>query len=125
VHNTCADDLAKNAPKWTSKDPLVADIANKIDDVYPGLVKKVNEPLYDAAGKLVTDADILLKNAVLQIKSGGGKKLANQVLRTEGVTDLPVIAFGPTLKGSVVKQLQKQGSLVTRSLKDLLDVIAP
>jgi hypothetical protein len=128
VHNTGSgncDDIAENASKWTSKDPLVADIANQIDELYPGLVQKVNEPLFDAAGKLVTDADILLKNAILQIKSGGGKKLANQVLRTESVTDLPVIAFGPTLKGSVVKQLQKQGSLVTRSLKDLLEIIAP
>ena len=74
--------------------------------------------------ELVTDADILLKNAVLQIKSGGRKGLAGQLRRTEAATDLPVIGFGPTLKGSVVKEAGRQGSLITRSLDDLLDVIS-
>ena len=89
----------------------------------------VNVPLKDASGKLVTDADILLQNAVIQVKSGGGKGLTTQVLvNTPRGTDLPVIGFGrfgPDLKGSVVKGIESNGGLVTRDAELLLEVVRP
>lgn len=85
----------------------------------------MNVPVYDNTGKLVTDADILLDNAVLQVKSGGGKGLGGQILRTEAATDLPVIGYGPTLKPSVVKGAEKAGSLITTSEELLLEVVKP
>ncbi|MBF0100186.1 MAG: VCBS repeat-containing protein [Desulfobacterales bacterium] len=112
--------------KFTSTDPLVADLANKIENLYPGHVKGVNVPLKDAAGNVVTDADILLNNAVIQVKSGGGKGLTSQVItKTPKGTDLPVIGYGPDLKGSVVKGIEKAGGLVTRDETLLLEVIKP
>jgi len=47
------------ARTFASTDPLVAKLANKIESMYPGHVVGVNVPLRDAAGKLLTDADIL------------------------------------------------------------------
>lgn len=58
---------------FSSPDKHVADLANKIEDIYPGHVVGVNVSIRDENGNLVTDADILLKNAVIQVKSGGGK----------------------------------------------------
>ena len=117
--------LAAKTGPWASKDPLVGNLANKIEALYPGHVKGVNVPIYDATGKLVTDADILLNNAVLQIKSGGGKGLGGQLLRTQAASALPVIGYGPTLKPSVVTGAQKAGSLVTTSEELLLEIIKP
>jgi RHS repeat-associated protein len=110
---------------FQSADPLVGKIATSIEEMYPGHVVGVNVPLYNSAGKLVTDADILLQNAILQIKSGGGKGLADQLARTQLATSLPVIGFGPTLKGSVVAQVQREGGYVTTNLKTLLEVVKP
>ncbi len=42
----------------------------------------------------------MLDNAVIQVKSGGGKGLTSQVMtKTPRGTDLPVIGYGPDLKG--------------------------
>ena len=76
-------------------------MANKIEAAYPGHVVGVNVPVRNAAGQLVTDADILLQNAVIQVKSGGGKGLTSQLIRTEQATGLPTIGYGPTLKPSL------------------------
>jgi hypothetical protein len=67
----------------------------------------VNVPVRIAAGQLVTDADILLQNAVIQVKSGGGKGMTSQLGRTEKATGLPTIGYGPTLKPSVVNGINK------------------
>jgi len=105
------DDAARGL--FTSKDPLVGELANTIESQFPGLVKGVNVPLRDAQGKLVTDADILLDNAVLQVKSGNARGLPGQLLRTESATDLPVIGFAPNGRAGTLRAAEKNGSLVT------------
>jgi hypothetical protein len=113
------------ARTFTSTAPLVADLANAIERAYPGHVRGVNVALYDAAGTLVTDADILLENAVIQVKSGAGKGLTSQLAATQRATSLPVIGYGPKLGGSVVQGIQRAGGLVTRDAELLIQVVAP
>jgi hypothetical protein len=117
--------LAPAARTFSSPDPLVGDLANSIEAAYPGHVVGVNVPMTNASGQLVTDADIQLKNAIIQVKSGGGVGLGGQVLRTAGATDLPVIGFGPNLQWSVVQGIQNAGGLVTTDQDLLIQVIAP
>ena len=81
--------------------------------------------IFGSDGNPLTDFDLVLRNAVLQIKSGGGKGLVGQILMSEGLTDLPVIGYGPDLKGSVMRNALGKGCLVTKDLKTLLDVVAP
>lgn len=100
--------------------PLVGDVATKIDAAYPSHVVGVNVPICDASGRLVNDADTLLKNAVIQVKSGGGKGLTSQVQRTEQATGLPTIGYGPDLKPSIIK-----GCTATTCLQTLIDVVKP
>ncbi|HEX2873267.1 MAG TPA: RHS repeat-associated core domain-containing protein, partial [Polyangiaceae bacterium] len=117
---------AKGAGRaFSSSDPLVGALANAIEKAYPGHVVGVNVPMRNAAGQLVTDADILLQNAVIQVKSGSGKGLTTQLLNTQGATNLPVIGYGPDLGGSVVKGIQANGGLVTRDQDLLIQLVAP
>jgi hypothetical protein len=110
---------------FTSTDPLVGDLATKIDAAYPGHVVGVNVPITDATGRVVTDADILLRNAIIQVKSGPGKGLTTQLLNTQAATNLPVIGYGPQLGGSLVRGIQAAGGLVTQDEQLLIDVVAP
>lgn len=105
---------------FTSADPLVGNLATKIDAAYPGHVVGVNVPIRDAAGRLVTDADILLKNGVVQVKSGGGKGLTSQLQRTEQATGLPTIGYGPDLKPSILC-----GCAATNCERTLIEVVKP
>ncbi len=113
------------ARSFTSADPLVADLANAIERAYPGHVVGVNVPMKNAVGQLVTDADILLKNAVIQVKSGSGAGLTSQLARTQSATSLPVIGYGPNLGGSLVQGIQRAGGLVTRDQQLLIKVVSP
>jgi hypothetical protein len=110
---------------FSSKDPLVADLANAIERAYPGHVVGVNVPLSKVTGELATDADILLHNAVIQVKSGGGKGLTSQMARTQPATKLPVIGYGPDLGGTLVQNINKSGGLVTRDSQFLIQLVAP
>lgn len=120
--------LAANttARTFASTDPLVADLANKIEAMYPGHVLGVNVPLYDAGGNLLTDADILLKNSVIQVKSGASAQgMLRQLQRSEAATGLPSIGFGPNLPGNSLRALSQQGGLVTGDENLLLQVVKP
>jgi len=77
-------------------------------------------PVRDAAGNMITDADILLKNAVVQVKSGGGKGMTSQLQRTEQATGLPAIGYGPDLKNTILRN-----STSTNDLQTLIDVVKP
>jgi RHS repeat-associated protein len=113
-----------NLKTFTSDDPYVADLANKIEARYPGHVVAVNKPILRPDGTTFTDFDIETQNAVIQVKSKG-KGLANQMARTETVTNKVVIGYGPKLKPSVVKEIEGRGGLVTKDESLLLDVLKP
>jgi hypothetical protein len=109
---------------FTSTDPLVADLANEIEAAYPGHVISVNTPLQSALGS--TDADILLQNSVIQVKSGGSAQgLLLQLQKSEAATGLPSIGFGPNLPAGSLQALTGQGGLVTKDRKFLLQLIKP
>ncbi|MFP2959101.1 polymorphic toxin-type HINT domain-containing protein [Myxococcus sp. 1LA] len=127
VHNNAecpGANVAAGERKFTSDDPYVAELANTIEALYPGHVESVNQTVYRADGTIGTDFDINLKNAVVQVKSKG-KGLASQLQRTEALTDKFVVGYGPKLKPSVVKEVQKRGGYVTTDLDTLLEVIKP
>jgi hypothetical protein len=99
---------------------LVGELATKIEAAYPGHVIGANVPVRNAAGQLVTDADILLQNGIVQVKSGGGKGLTIQLQRTEQATGLPTIGYGPNLKPSILR-----GCTATNCERTLIEVVKP
>ncbi|MGW5233604.1 RHS repeat-associated core domain-containing protein [Streptomyces nodosus] len=110
---------------FTSDDPLVGDVATEIDAKYPGLVKDVNVAVKRADGTDLTDFDIELKNAVIQVKAGPGKGAGAQVTRTIEGTNKPVIVYGPKLRPSVMKEVNSRGGMAVNSMSDLLGLVAP
>lgn len=111
--------------KFSSKDPLVGNLANEIETAYPGHVEGVNVPVRGPNGQIVTDADIVTGNSIIQVKSGNGKGLSGQVERTENATGTVTIGYGPELRGSVVKEMQSKGQLVTKDKETLIRAIKP
>ena len=104
----------------------MGDLANEIESLYPGHVRAVNEPLFDATGRMVTDADILLKNAVIQVKSGTrAAGILGQLVDSEAATGLPSIGYGPKFSGATIRTLSQQGGLVTSDKALLLELIRP
>ncbi len=109
---------------FTSKDPLVGDLATNIDATHPGKVVAVNKIVKDpTTGKTITDFDIETDNAVIQVKSGGGKGLTTQMKNTSTATSKEVIAYGPKLKPSVIKNVEEAGYKVFTTEKELIDYL--
>jgi hypothetical protein len=111
---------------FTSGDPLVGQTATNIEKFLPGSVRDVNVPIKnDAIGKN-SDADIMLKNGdVIEVKSGGGKGATSQVSNQSQIIgdSGEVIVYGPDLKPSVVKGIQRSGTKVFSNLDDLISYI--
>ena len=116
---------ARSAATFSSPDPLVGDLANEIESMYPGHVRGVNVKFVDVEGK-VRDHDILLDNAVLQVKGGrGADNILLQLQRSEQNTGLPAIGYAPIMAPRAMAEVARQGGLITGNKEILLIVIAP
>ena len=108
---------------WSSKDPLVGDVANAIDDTIPGKVSDVNRVIRDSDGRIITDLDIELDNAVIQVKSGGGKGLTTQLINTANATGKEAIGYVPDAKPSIIKGAEANGFKVFTNLNELINYL--
>jgi hypothetical protein len=106
-------------------DPLVPELVDEINARYPGHVRAQGVDIVGADGQVLTDFDIVTRNAVVQVKTGSGKGALKQALRTQELTGYPVIVYLPQGRGSVIKSLEQAGIMVTRDKNVLLDVLAP
>ena len=111
---------------FTSTDPYVADTANAIEAKMPGQVVGVNKIMYKPDGTLLTDADIELKDVIIQVKSGTGKTLTSQMIKTATGTSKTVIGYTPDLNPSsaLVKGAKTAGFDVFTNMGDLLNYLA-
>ena len=110
---------------WTSTDKYVGETANAIEAKYPGKVVDVNKKVYRADGTPLTDYDIELNNAIIQVKQGGGKGATKQAINTASSTSKEVIVYLPDQNTgtAVVKGLQKEGFKVFTNQQDLLNYL--
>ena len=109
---------------FTSKDPLVGELSTNIESVYSGMVIAVNKIINDpTTGKIITDFDIETDNAVIQVKSGGGKGLTTQMKNTSTATSKEVIAYGPKLKPSVIKSVEATEYKVFTTEEELINYL--
>ncbi|MFJ9585525.1 ricin-type beta-trefoil lectin domain protein [Streptomyces acidicola] len=122
VHN-CGD--APTHAVGKGDDPLVPELVNDINARYPGHVRAQGIEINGPDEKPLTDFDIVTRNAVVQVKTGSGKGALKQALKTQSLTDYPVIVYLPQGRGSVIKSLEQAGIMVTKDKNLLLDVLAP
>lgn len=125
-------DLVKGPKRFFfSSDPDVGELATEIESQFPGLVKEVNKIVFDpVTGKRVTDLDIVLENAVIQVKSGDPGNLIDQIQKSEKATGLPTIGFGKKVRGGflstkVGENFVGEELLVTSDKEILFEVIQP
>lgn len=115
--------------KWESNDPLVGSVANAIEDAYPGHVIAVNFPVNKpGTTNSATDFDIVLSNAVIQVKSGTGKGATKQVTTTMSLSEsdgLPVIAYLPDSGPHVKQSVDAAGGIAVDNLDDLIELVRP
>jgi hypothetical protein len=87
----------------------------------------IEVPKLDVNGNTVTDFDILLRNAVVEVKGRHGKGTAAQVRNRIGPAahPLPVIVYGPNMSRHALKSILDDGNLATDDLEVLIDLIRP
>lgn len=121
---------------WQSTDNGVAEVANAIEQLYPGHVMAINVKFLRADGTVHAEYDIETQNSVIEVKypgvtpsgkKGGGRAngSASKIGNKMDCTDKPVIVYGPRIQQAVINNIQAAGGLATNSLDDLLAVIAP
>ncbi|KWX81114.1 hypothetical protein AMQ83_35080 [Paenibacillus riograndensis] len=110
---------------FTSTDKYVGETANAIEARYPGKVVDVNKKVYRQDGTPLTDYDIELDNAIIQVKQGGGKGATRQAINTATSTSKEVVVYLPdqSPNSAVVKGLQKEGFRVFTNQEELINYV--
>ncbi|ULO09514.1 RHS repeat-associated core domain-containing protein [Paenibacillus sp. 19GGS1-52] len=117
--------VSGNARTFTSPDKYVGETATAIEAKYPGRVVDVNKNVYRPDGTKLTDYDIELDNAIIQVKSGSGKGATGQASRTASSSNKEVIIYLPdqSPNAAVVKGAQKEGFKVFTNQDDLINYV--
>ncbi|MBU5352579.1 WXG100 family type VII secretion target [Paenibacillus barcinonensis] len=125
VRKTSSTERTSNVRMFISTDKYVGETANAIEARYPGKVVDVNKKVYRDDGTPLTDYDIELDNAIIQVKQGGGKGATRQAINTASSTNKEVIVYLPNQisNSAVVKGLQKEGFQVFTSETDLINYV--
>ena len=111
---------------WTGKDKYVPELANAIEQKFPGRIQAVEKLVYGKDGALITDLDIELENIVIQVKSGSAKGLTSQMIRTAEATGKIVISYTPDISQSsaVLRGIREKGFDTFTTIEELLDYLA-
>ncbi|OKP99460.1 hypothetical protein A3849_04430 [Paenibacillus sp. P46E] len=115
----------RNVRNFTSTDKYVGETANAIEARYPGKVVDVNKKVYRPDGTPLTDYDIELDNAIIQVKQGGGKGATRQAINTATSTSKEVVVYLPdqSPNSAIVKGLQKEGFRVYTNQEELINYV--
>lgn len=79
-----------------------------------------NVNIYTPKGRLVTDADILLQEPIVQVKGGTAKRLERQIVNTEAATGFPTLGYSPDAGKHVLKD-----ACTTNCAETLIDAVKP
>ena len=116
-------DLLNRARK--SNDLYLYDLFQKIENLFPGCVKMVNENIYDAnlPKPHFREIDIITKNSFIEIKSGNSKCKFKQIIEQKRLADYygkNYYVYAPNFKSGHLKVLRNNGIKVFNNHKELL-----
>ena len=111
---------------WDGKDPYVPELANAIENKFPGRVQAVEKIVYLPDGVAYTDLDIELDYVVIQVKSGKANGLTRQMVKTAIYTGKTVISYTPDINQSsaVLKGVRQYGFHTFTTINDILKFLA-
>jgi len=107
---------------FTSKDPLVGELATWLDEWSPGIVKGVNVDVPTRYGRW-QEVDIDLDEYVVEVKSGRAQKLRAQLDAIAEKTGRKVVAFVPEMPGRAWAELARQGYRLARDPEELAQIL--
>jgi len=118
---------AHNPPCWTSPDPEVANVANAIEQAYPGHVLDVN---HSRGG---VELDIETANAIIEVKGNRGEVLSGRLRRMNdpavNPAGKPVIGYAPNMSRHAQGGINRVGGIaaggVASTLADLVTALRP
>jgi len=116
---------AQGAAKvWTGKDPYVADMANAIEQKFPGKITGIEKDLLKPEGGRLTDLDIEFDNLIIQVKSGTGQGLLTQMNKS-ATTGKTVISLTPDISQSsrVLKDVRAAGFETFTTFDEVLNFL--
>ncbi len=107
---------------WTSKDPLVGDLATRLDADLPGVLDGVNMhvPTYYGSSR---EIDIVLGELVIEVKSGLARKLLPQLEAIKVTTGRTPIAYAPHLPYAARREVLIAGFAVARDYDELMQIL--
>jgi hypothetical protein len=121
-------------------DPGIPELVNAIETKFPGSVKqleinifKPNNGTDGLTGERFTDLDILTDKAVIQVKIGKGRGIAEQLRVSEEITGLKAIGFDANklvnnpgrdgFRPGTIKDAQDKGFTITNDVEELLKIL--
>jgi hypothetical protein len=121
-------------------DPGIPELVNAIETKFPGSVKqleinifKPNNGTNGLTGERFTDLDILTDKAVIQVKIGRGRSIAEQLRVSEEITGLKAIGFDANklvnnpgrdgFRTGTIKDAQNKGFTITNDVDELLKIL--
>lgn len=107
---------------FTSKDPLVGDVATALDAAEPGSVLGLNQNI-DTLHGAYREVDIELADIVIQVKSGPAGGITAQIERTAVQTGRTVIGYAPDMPAAAWANAARNGVPVARTIDELLALI--
>jgi hypothetical protein len=121
------------ATDWTKKavDKFVGETANAIDAKFPGKVVDVNIKVPKTSGtELAGEFDILLDDAVIQVKSGKARNIIGQMngstqntLIVSGKKNYRVFGYAPEQSNGYIRTQQYNKVSITNDIEELLEWI--
>jgi len=88
---------------------------------YKNVLKHFEKDVFDDAGRVLTDFDVELDNAIIEVTNGIGRgkpgQLANRIIPN---ANKPVIFFGPKVTSAArLREIEATGAIVVNTLEEL------
>jgi|GEM_PF-989717 len=113
-----------NPRTFVGKDEYVAEVANKIEAMYPNSVYRIEQNMDFDVGKGFREIDIILNDGTfIQVKSGQAGKLNAQMKKTKAnFPNRKIFGLHPDQhKYNYMKEMEKSGNITTDSIDTLIN----
>jgi RHS repeat-associated protein len=117
--------ISKGAARvWTSDSPYVADMANAIEQRFPGKIKSLERLIYKPDGGKMTDLDIEFDDLIIQVKSGVCSGLITQMNKS-ATTGKTVISLTPDIpqNSRILKDVRTAGYETFTTFNEVLNYL--
>lgn len=104
---------------FTSDDEHVANLANLLEQAFPGRIRGVNLDKMMANGR-TREVDIDLGDVIVQVKGQNARGLQAQIAKTQNTTGVATIGFAPTISHGAQIDALREGIAIFKDFDKLM-----